>query len=210
MLKRKTGNVVNPRKKIKKSNITKSNVALPNELIIEIFNLLSYKDKRKFKFLNCGFNKLYWEYIETKKYLDPKKHVLYTRGRRPEFYEFHRIFVNVNKKKYFEFIIDQKKVRRQMNFTEKGIPYCRVPTIGCSMIYKLDRSEMDYVGKSYCDRCEVFDYCDSRRFWFFESCYLENCLIEKEEYDEVIDGQLVGTISYETHHHNLCNNCNLR
>jgi len=204
MSKRKISDYYYSKKRFK-SNVKLSDVMLPLELICDIFDLSSFEVKKNFKMVNHTFNKYYQNYM---KRLKPKKYVLYSRERRPKFYEFHDILVG-KEKKYIRFLKDQKKIRREMKFTKEGIPYCREPTNEVINIYMIDREEMDYVEKSFCDRCKVFTYCNLRRFWWLDSCYLENCLIKEEEYKRIIGSRLVNTTYYDIHNHNLCDKCNI-
>src|SRR5271170_935469 len=164
-------------------------VMLPVELIFDIFDLSSFGVKKRFKLTNWMFYNYYWKYVkEMKNYLNPKEHVLCTRGgTRPRFYEFYGVFKDIGGRKWIEFLRDQKKIRRLMKFTREHVPYCRVPTNDYSNIYKLDRSEMNYIGKSRCNECKVFDYCGSCKFWMFN-----------------LNGEI-----HETHVYNLYGNCSL-
>jgi hypothetical protein len=200
MLKRKISeDIVLSGKKIK------TELKLPIELICDIFDLSSFEVKRNFMLVNHAFNRYYQNYI---KKLKSPEYVLCTRGRRPEFYDFLNTFVGRKGQKYFRFLDkDQKKIRREMKFDREGIPYCRVPTDGSFHIYVIHRSEKDHVGKDYCDRCKSFAYCDLRRFWWLEPCYLEKCTIDEENHDEIINGRLIHRITYEMHNHYLCDDC---
>jgi hypothetical protein len=194
MSKRKILDIVLSRKRVKKTEIN-----LPIELILIIFDVSSFKVKMKFGMVSRILYKRYQDYVKGLS----KKCVFYT-GRRPTFYEFQCIVGK--KKKYVRFSIDQKIIRRELKL-KNGILYCRIPTDGYSKIYMIDQEEKDYIGKSCCDGCKGFTYCDSRKFRWLDPCYLRNCSIKEEEYEEVFDGQLVSVTSYEEHDHNLCDKC---
>jgi hypothetical protein len=185
-----------PNKKINEEKRESLLPLLPPELILVIFDFLPFGDKRKFKFVSRGFYNYYWSYLrkmgpKMMDYLNPSEHVFYTRGiSPPKFYNFHRVSVNGKGQKYVQFLgEDEKKIRRLMKYTRDGIPYCRSPANDYyySKVYKIDRLEMNHVGKSCCERCKNFDYCSTHIYWL---CHLENCSIE-----------------FINHVHNLCVRC---
>jgi hypothetical protein len=196
MSKRKILDIVLSRKRVKKTEIN-----LPIELIFIIFDVSSFKVKMKFGMVSRILYERYQDYVKGLS----KKCVFYT-GRRPTFYEFQCIVGK--KKKYVRFSIDQKIIRRELKL-KNGILYCRIPTDGYSKIYMIDQEEKDYIGKSCCDRCKDFTFCVSRKFWWLDICYLENCSIKEQKCQRVIGDRLFNTSYYEIHDHNLCNKCNM-
>jgi hypothetical protein len=208
MLKRKISDYFKgERKKLRVSK--KCNVVFPLEILYIIFDVSSFEVKMKFgMMMNRVFYDYYQKFIRE---LDSKKYVFYTLnyGGGPLFYEFKDVFVGKKKKKYVRFSIDKEIIRRQLKF-RNGTPYCVEPTRTRSFkIYMIDQKEKDYIGKSCCDRCKDFTFCVSRKFWWLDICYLENCSIKEQECQRVIGDRLINTSYYEIHDHNLCNKCTM-
>ena len=146
--------------------------SLPNELIIGIFKYLCFDDKKKFKFLNRDFYVYYWNYVNSLKYnLDPKKHVFYTCTRPPRFFEFYDVTVKGEKKHVRFYDKSVKTYRRRLMKFKNDMIYCKSPEDNFE-IYKIDRSEMNIIGKSHCDGCDGLEYCEKYSVYY---CNLKNC-----------------------------------
>ncbi|HEY6534313.1 MAG TPA: hypothetical protein VIY08_00665 [Candidatus Nitrosocosmicus sp.] len=198
-------------KRYKKGSIIDN---IPNEIwfmIIKFLPLLKAKGGRRPRcIITCkSFYIEYMKLYEEKFSLDPKKHVFYMFNRnRPEFFEF----TGVTSKGYIKFMIGEGKkkkvVRRLKKCDEDELKvYCTNPLEGHSLVYRIDISEKDRIGKKTCEGCNQFTYCCiSNSGWF--SCGFHKCLIEKEEYEEIQDnGLTAGVTAYERHQHILCDIC---